>query len=196
MANINLLPWREKERERAKKRFFVYLGAGAIAAGIIVGIGHLFMTAQIANQTARNNYLTEQITVLDGKIAEIRDIQAKKRELTERMTVIQDLQGRRPVIVRLFDELVRTLPEGVYYNTITRTGDVIALNGVADSQNRISTLMRYLEDSEWFADANLNQITAAQASVGVDGQQTMSSAFQLSVRVTTAGDAVVEADTP
>jgi type IV pilus assembly protein PilN len=196
MANINLLPWREKERERAKKRFFVYLGVGAAAAAVIVGIGHLFMTAQIANQTARNNYLTEQIAVLDGKIAEIRDIQDKKRELTERMTVIQDLQGRRPVIVRLFDELVRTLPEGVFYNTITRTGDVISLNGVADSQNRVSTLMRYLEDSEWFADANLNQITAAQASVGVDGQQAMSSAFQLSVRVTTAGDAVVEADTP
>src|SRR5687768_15373994 len=103
MANINLLPWREKERERAKKRFFVYLGVGAAAAAVIVGIGHLFMTAQIANQTARNNYLTEQIAVLDGKIAEIRDIQEKKRELTERMTVIQDLQGRRPVIVRLFD---------------------------------------------------------------------------------------------
>ena len=192
MANINLLPWREKKREEAKQKFFVYLGGAALAAGVILGIGHLIITSQIANQAARNTYLTQQIAVLDTKIAEIRDLQEQKRALTERMTVIQDLQGRRPVIVRLFDELVRTLPDGVYYEGITRTGDVISLNGVADSQNRVATLMRYLEDSEWFADANLNQINSAQPIAGVDGQQVMRGAFQLSVRVTTAGDAEAE----
>ena len=191
MANINLLPWREKERERRKKTFFATLGATAIIAGAILGIGHLYMQGEINNQQARNTYLQEQITVLDTKIAEIRNLQDQKRALTERMAVIQDLQGRRPVIVRLFDELVRTLPEGVYYNEVTRTGDVISLNGVADSNNRVSTLMRYLDDSEWFAEPSLRQITAAQTTTGAEGQQTASNAFQLNVRVT-AGDTAAD----
>ncbi len=190
MANINLLPWRERQREERKKTFFVALGISAGIAAVILGIGHLYVQSEITGQTARNTYLTEQIALLDGKIAQIRDLQAKKQELAERMAVIQDLQGRRPVIVRLFDELVRTLPEGVYYNSITRTGDIISMVGVADSQNRVSTLMRYLEDSEWFADASLNIITEGEATVGADGQQINSYSFQLSVRVTTAGDAV------
>lgn len=188
MANINLLPWREKDRERRKKAFFATLGAAALLAGALLGAGHLYMQGEINGQRARNNYLQEQIAVLDSKIAEIRNLQDQKRALTERMAVIQDLQGRRPVIVRLFDELVRTLPEGVYYDNVTRTGDVISINGVADSNNRVSTLMRYLDDSEWFAEPNLRQITASQTTTGADGQQITSNAFQLTVRVT-AGDA-------
>ena len=188
MANINLLPWRERLREERKKQFFITLGVAAGFAGLILGIGHLYINGQIANQNARNTYLTEQITVLDGKIAEIRNLQEQKRALTERMTVIQDLQGRRPVIVRLFDELVRTLPEGVYYDRISRTGDVISLEGVADSANRVATLMRYLDDSEWFADPTLSQITADATIVGADGQETTSNAFELTVRITTGGE--------
>ncbi len=189
MANINLLPWRERQREERKKTFFISLGITFGVAAVVIGIGHLYVNSRIASQTARNTYLTEQIAVLDGKIAEIRDLQNKKRELTERMAVIQDLQGRRPVIVHLFDELVRTMPEGVYYDTITRTADTISMNGVADSNNRVSTLMRYLEDSEWFADPDLRQITGVQTEAGVEAQQGSgsASAFQLNVRVTTAG---------
>jgi type IV pilus assembly protein PilN len=191
MANINLLPWRERRREERKKAFFITLGAAFGLAAAVLGAGILYINSEIANQAARNAYITDQIAVLDTKIAEIRDLQQQKRALTERMAVIQDLQGRRPVIVRLFDELVRTLPDGVYYNSITRTGDAIALSGVADSANRVSTLMRYLDDSEWFADSNLNQITplnSGPGDVGADGQQTQNGSFQLSVRVTTAGD--------
>lgn len=187
MANINLLPWREKERERRKKAFFATLGAAAVVAGAILGAGHLYVQNEINNQNARNAFLQQQITVLDGKIAEIRTLQDQKRALTDRMTVIQDLQGRRPVIVRLFDELVRTLPEGVYYESITRTGDMIALNGVAESNNRVSTLMRYLDDSEWFADPSLRQIMPGPTVTSSDGTQTTSNSFQLSVRIT-AGD--------
>lgn len=193
MANINLLPWREKERERRKKAFFAMLGAATVLAGAILGAGHLYMQNEINNQRARNTYLQEQIAILDSKIAEIRNLQDQKRALTDRMTVIQDLQGRRPVIVRLFDELVRTLPEGVYYNRVTRTGDLIALEGVADSNNRVSTLMRYLDDSEWFAEPSLRQITAAQTATGADGQQIATNAFQLNVRVT-AGDTGADAE--
>jgi len=196
MANINLLPWRERRREERKRTFFIALGVAFGLAAAFLGIGVLYMNSEIANQAARNKYVSDQIAVLDTKIAEIRNLQDQKRALTERMTVIQDLQGRRPVIVRLFDELVRTLPDGVYYNSITRTGDSIALSGVADSANRVSTLMRYLDDSEWFADPNLNQITplnSAPGDVGPDGQPVVNGAFQLSVRVTTGGDEVEEA---
>jgi type IV pilus assembly protein PilN len=194
MANINLLPWRERQREERKKTFFITLGVAAGFAAVILGIGHLYVTGRIANQTARNSYITEQIAVLDGKIAEIRDLQEQKRALTERMAVIQDLQGRRPVIVRLFDELVRTLPEGVYYESMSRTGDIISFNGVADSYTRVSTLMRFLEDSEWFANPELQDITGVQSSVvGVDGQQTANGAFRLNVRITSAGETETEA---
>lgn len=191
MANINLLPWRERRREERKQAFFITLGVAFGFGAALLGLAILIINGEIANQEARNQYLTDQIAVLDTKIAEIRDLQDQKRALTERMTVIQDLQGRRSVIVRLFDELVRTLPDGVYYNSITRTGDSIALSGVADSANRVSTLMRYLDDSEWFADSNLNQITALNSDpgdVGPDGQQNQNGSFQLSVRVTTGGD--------
>jgi type IV pilus assembly protein PilN len=191
MANINLLPWRERLREERKKQFFAALGVVVGVAVMILAIADQFVASGIRNQTARNTYLTEQIALLDGKIAEIRNLQEQKRTLTERMAVIQDLQGRRPIIVRLFDELVRTLPEGVYYNTITRTGDIISLQGVADSNNRVSTLMRYLDDSEWFADPDLRQITAAPADVVQESGQTTTTPnlFQLTVRVTTAGQA-------
>src|SRR5690606_36428779 len=104
--------------EERRKQFFITLGIAVGFAGVILGIGHLYINSRIANQTARNTYLTQQIDAVDAKIAEIRNLQDQKRALTERMTVIQDLQGRRPIIVRLFDELVRTLPEGVYYNSI------------------------------------------------------------------------------
>ena len=192
MANINLLPWRERRREERKKAFFVMLGVSAGIAGGIILIGILYIKGEIRNQTARNAYLTQTIAELDTKIAEIRDLQQQKQDLTERMAVIQDLQGRRPVIVRLFDELVRTLPEGVYYNSITRTEDTITLNGIADSANRVSTLMRYLEDSEWFADARVRDIKEAPPTIGADGQEIPNQAFDLSVRVTTAGDDTVE----
>jgi type IV pilus assembly protein PilN len=194
MASINLLPWRERRREERKKAFFVMLGVSAAIAGAIIGIGILYIKSEISNQTARNNFLTTTIAELDTKIAEIRNLQQQKQDLTERMAVIQDLQGRRPVIVRLFDELVRTLPEGVYYNSIVRTDDTIALSGIADSANRVSTLMRYLEDSEWFADAALKGVNEAPPTIGPDGQQIPNQSFELTVRVTTAGDETVEGE--
>jgi type IV pilus assembly protein PilN len=194
MASINLLPWRERRRERRKKEFFGMLGVSAGIAGAIIVVGILYIKNEISNQTARNNYLTTTIAELDTKIAEIRDLQQQKQDLTERMAVIQDLQGRRPIIVRLFDELVRTLPEGVYYNSIVRTEDMIALNGIADSATRVSTLMRYLEDSEWFADPALKDVSEAPATIGPDGQQIPNQSFALTVRVTTAGDETIEGE--
>lgn len=191
MANINLLPWREKLREERKQQFLVTLGIVAGAAALILFGGDRYVNVRIDNQTALNDYLSQQIAGLDREIAEIRQLQEQKSALTERMTVIQDLQGRRPVIVRLFDELVRTLPEGVYYNTITRVGDNIALEGVAESNRHVSTLMRSLEDSSWFANPDLRQVTARPGVTAAGASDSGQNVFQLAVTVTT-GDADAE----
>lgn len=179
MANINLLPWREELREERKQEFLVGLGITVAIAGVILFGGDRFVNNSINNQNRKNDYLSEQIASLDNEIAEIRELQRQKTELTERMSVIQDLQGTRPVIVRLFDELVRTLPDGVYYNKITRTGDVISFEGVAESNNRVSALLRSLDDSDWFEGPALQQISAANQ------QETEGNSFQLTVAVTT-----------
>src|SRR5690606_19799656 len=110
-----------------------------------------------------------QIANLDREIAEIRNLQQQKRELTARMEVIQNLQGKRPVIVRLFDELVRTLPDGVYYNSITSDETSVSIQGIAESNSRVSALMRALDDSEWFADSNLRQVAAVTGATTAAG---------------------------
>jgi type IV pilus assembly protein PilN len=186
MANINLLPWRERLREERKQLFMVQLGiSAALAVGVLI-IANLVVKGSINNQNAVNNYLREQIALLDKKLTEIRDLQEQKEALTARMTVIQELQGNRPVIVRLFDELVRTLPDGVYYNSISRTNDSISLEGVAESNSRISALMRDLDASEWFADPDLSQVTALGGTNEAGAQQqSNNNSFQLTVKVTT-----------
>lgn len=178
MATINLLPWREELREERRQEFVVGLGITVAIAGMILFAGDRYVNNSINNQAGLNDYLRSQITLLDQEIEEIRGLQRQKAELTERMTVIQDLQGRRPVIVRLFDELARTLPDGVYYNTINRLGDGISFQGVAESNNRVSALLRSLDDSEWFEGPSLQQILGT-------GQGGEGNGFELNVQVTT-----------
>jgi type IV pilus assembly protein PilN len=184
MANINLLPWRERLREERKKQFLVALGVAAGIAVVILFAIDRVLVSQIGNQAERNAYLTSQIALLDKEIAEIRQLQQQKKDLTARMAVIQDLQGKRPVIVRLFDELVRTLPEGIYYDRIVRTEESISIEGVAESNSRVSALMRSLDESSWFANPDLRQVTAVTpgASGGAESQRNR---FQLTVSITT-----------
>jgi type IV pilus assembly protein PilN len=186
MANINLLPWRERQREERKKQFFTTLAIAAGVAALIVVAMDRVLVSQISNQNARNQYLTQQIALLDKEIAEIRQLQQQKKDLTARMAVIQDLQGRRPVIVRLFDELVRTLPEGIFYDTISRTEDSVSIVGIAESNSRVSALMRSLEDSEWFANPDLRQVTAEAGAAGTP--DTQRNRFQLTVSITTPSE--------
>ncbi len=188
MANINLLPWRERKREEHKKSFFISLGVAAGIAVALLGLSDRVVNASINNQAALNEYLRQQIVLLDEKLVQIKLLREQKAALTERMAVIQGLQGTRPIIVRLFDELVRSLPEGVYYNSIIRTGDSISLEGVAESNNRISALMRDLDASKWFADPDLRQVNALPGAINDAGaQESVQNEFQLTVKVTTPG---------
>ncbi len=163
MARINLLPWREQLREERKQRFLV-----AMAAFIGLGAGLLFLAAQYLNaqietQMARNEFVRKEIAVLDARIKEISELKTKKEQLLERMKIIQDLQGNRPVIGRVFDQLVRTLPDGVYFSSVKMAGKAITIAGAAESNNRVSNLMRNLDASEWLELPNLSEVKAVTA---------------------------------
>ncbi len=158
MARINLLPWREWERERRKKEFLGNLAGvlvGAVAIVLLIGV---YLNGRIETQDARNHFLETKIKELDEKIAEIQQLQKTRDELLARMRVIQELQGNRPVIVRVFDELVRTLAKGVHFKSLKKQGNVLTVEGEAESNNRISSLMRNLDNSDWFANPNLKSI--------------------------------------
>ena len=176
MAKINLRPWREELRAEKQKQFLVMILGAAIIAGGLTFLWKSDMDSRIAYQQSRNAYIETATKKLDQQIKEIESLKRKRDELLARMQVIQDLQGKRPVIVRVFDELVRTLPDGLYYTDLKRTGDRLDIVGMAESNSRVSALMRQLEGSEWFADPNLSNVSAA------DSRRAGYSQFSLSVQ--------------
>ena len=161
MAQINLLPWREERRQELKKQFVVSLVL-VLALGVgLVLLADRVVNGQIDNQNARNQYLAENIKILDKQVAEIRDLQKRRNQLIDRMRVIQELQGNRPIIVRVLDQLVRTVPDGVFYTNLTTKGKTISIAGIAESNNRVSSLMRRLDASDWLSSPNLDKVKAA-----------------------------------
>jgi len=165
MANINLLPWREERRQELKQAFLLVLACVAAVAAALVFLGDNLVSGAIEAQAGRNSYLQRHIDELTLQVQEIEALEEKKQELEDRMTVIQRLQGNRPIIVRIFDDMVNTLPDGVFFTELTRTDDKIMVTGIAESNNRISSLMRRLDGSDWFASSNLKEV-AAQPSFG------------------------------
>lgn len=166
MANINLRPWREELRAEKQRQFLV-----SIAGMVIVGVVYIMAANWIKNndierQMSRNHYLEQQIAVVDAKIKKINKLNEKLEQLIERMRVIQELQGNRPIIVHLFDELVKTIPDGVYYKKLALAQNKISMSGTADSNNRISSLMRNLDESEWFSSPNLISVKVNEVSAG------------------------------
>jgi len=160
MATINLRPWREERRERLKKEFVQITGLFFIAAVAVWFGWNLAVSSWVSHQQSRNQLLQSEIESLDKKATEIRELKAKKVDLIDRMKVIQGLQGTRPIIVHLFDELAKTVPDGVYYKRIERKGMKISIEGAAESNQRVSTLMRNIDESEWFANPNLTKVQA------------------------------------
>lgn len=177
MARINLLPWREERRQELKKEFLVVLGGTVIFAFVLLLLTNRIYGAWIENQNNRNAYLQRNIDELNHQVAEIKELEAKRRQLLDRMKVIQDLQGTRPLVVHVFDELVRTLPDGVFYQSLARTGQKIDIAGTAESNNRVSSLMRQMDKSDWFENPNLTSVQAAPEF----GEQ--ASAFKMTVQV-------------
>ena len=155
---INLLPWREELRQEQKKQFGILTALMMFLAAAIVGLIHLQMVTKIDYQLSRNNFMSGEISKLDKEIAEISELRKVRRSLVERMEVIQDLQRSRPSIVHLFTEIVKTVPNGVYLENLTQTGDNLLMNGLAESNARVSTYMRNLDASDWLKAPNLSVI--------------------------------------
>ena len=164
MPTINLRPWREELRAERQKQFIsVLVGVLIIACGLVF-LWKSNVDSGIEFQNSRNAYMQSSMKELDKKIAEIKKLKSQKKTLLDRMKVIQDLQGTRPVIVRVFDELVRTLPDGLHYDSLTRKGDQLSIKGLAESNNRISGLMRNFEMSDWFSSPNLTDVSSVKGN--------------------------------
>jgi type IV pilus assembly protein PilN len=187
MARINLLTWRDERREELKKEFLLVLGVVAVAALLLLFLANRVINSQIEGQESRNAYLKQNISTLERQVTEISDLEERKAALLDRMKIIQELQGNRPVIVRVFDELVRTIPDGVFYTTLERKGNSVDVGGTAESNNRVSSLMRQLDKSDWFAEPNLTGVTA-NPNFGEQGND-----FQLTVKINKPVESAEEA---
>ena len=179
MARINLLPWREERREVRRKRFLLVLVAATVGMIGVVLVANQVISGVIDRQIARNDYIGKQIAVVDERITQINDLKTHRQQLVERMRIIQDLQGNRQVSGRIFDQLARALPEGVYFTEVKMTAKTLSITGAAQSNNRVSELMRNLEASDWFDAPSLTEVKAAAA-----GQVAQANVFQLTVRQT------------
>jgi type IV pilus assembly protein PilN len=158
MAHINLLPWREELRKQKQQQFAVVAAGTAILGGLLVLLAHIQMDGLIEQQNQRNKFMDTQIAELDKKIAKIKDLEKTKTALLARMDIIQQLQHSRPQSVHLMDQLVYTLPDGVYLNKITQKGNALTLSGIAQSNARVSAYMRNIDNSKWMSQPKLDVI--------------------------------------
>jgi type IV pilus assembly protein PilN len=164
MPRINLLPWREQERKVRRREFAVSLGGAAIAAGVFIVIGKLLYGGWIDSQNAKNNLLKKEIQKLDSQIADIQSLEQQKARLVARMEIIERLQRKRPEIVHLFDEMVKTVPEGIHLTSIKQSGKKLEIHGIAQSSTRVSTFLRNVDSSTWMDNPVLQVVEAAPSS--------------------------------
>jgi type IV pilus assembly protein PilN len=160
-VRVNLLPHREERRKRQRQHFFVLAGGTAVIGLLMVGAMHTFYQRQIDVQIDRNAFLKGEIAKLDQEIAEIDSLKAEIAALLARKQVIETLQRDRAQTVHLLDELVRQMPEGVYLSRIVQKGMRIDIAGYAQSNARVSTLMRNVDSSPWLEKPVLIQVSAA-----------------------------------
>lgn len=164
MPRINLLPWREQERKVRRREFMIAAGAAVIAAGVFIMAGKLVYSTWTEAQLEKNNLLNKEIVKLDAQIADIQDLETRKQRLVARMEIIEKLQRSRPEIVHLFDEMVKTVPEGIYLTQIKQTGRKLEIHGVAQSTTRVSTFMRNIDGSTWMDNPVLQVVEASKDS--------------------------------
>jgi len=167
MARINLLPWRAERRTQRQKEFMVMLGLSAVAGVVLWFLVNSYYNAQLDGQNDRNSYLQQQITQVDTQIKEIDELDKKKAKLLARKEVIEQLQANRSQMVHLFDQLVRTIPDGVILTSIKQEGDKLTLEGRSQSNARVSTYMRQLEGSGWMTKPDLSVIEAKAGDPGL-----------------------------
>ena len=164
MPRINLLPWREAQRKERKLAFLVALGVAALAAGVTAFAAYLLYGSMIEAQEHRNSSLRAAIKTLDKEIEEINSLESAKQKFIARMEIIEKLQRSRPEIVHVFDEIVRTLPEGVYLTSVKQNGMRLKFEGIAQSSTRVSSFMRNLDGSQWLRNPELEVVQTTKGS--------------------------------
>jgi type IV pilus assembly protein PilN len=164
MPRINLLPWRESERKERKLAFLVALGVAALAAGVASFAAYLLYGSMIESQERRNLQLSAEIKTLDKQIEEINNLEVAKQKFIARMEIIEKLQRSRPEIVHVFDEIVRTLPEGVYLTGVKQTEKRLKFDGVAQSSTRVASFMRNIDGSQWLRNPELEMVQTTKTS--------------------------------
>ncbi len=158
MIKINLLPWREELRKQKQQNFINALAVSVVAvAGIFIGI-HFYIADLQDYQTQRNNLLQNEITLLDKQIIDIKNIEEQKTSLINKITVIHNLQQSRPEIVHLFNEIPRTVPDGLFITKLTRTGRNLVFEGKAQTNDLVSAFMSRIDDSPWLQTPALDVI--------------------------------------
>lgn len=185
MILINLLPHREAKRRQRKQAFFVGVGMAVAVGLVIAGIWYMVLQQLIANQQARNQFLTDEIARLDLQIKDIASLRAEIDALKARQKAVEDLQTDRNTPVRLLDELVKQTPEGVYITSIKQTGHQVQLTGVAQSNERVSELLRnLLYSSTWLELPDLVEIRSINVPVSLGSRETRRLfEYQLRVRI-------------
>ena len=185
MTLINLLPWRDLQRKEREREFYSIAGSAAVFMCLVVVYIHFHMAGLIDNQNARNDYLKQEIKKEESQIKDIDRLEKEKSQLLARMKVIEELQGQRPLMVHLFDELVKALPDGVYLTSIKQSGKSVALEGVAQSNARVSAFMRNIDASKWLTEPKLNVIEALNSKDGQKGSK-----FVLNIKQKTEGESL------
>jgi type IV pilus assembly protein PilN len=186
---VNLLPHREAARKRRREAFFVALGIAALMGGLICGAVYSWYQAQISGQQAQNTFLKSEITRLESQIKEIAGLQQEIAALRARQNAVEDLQGNRNLPVYLLDELVRQLPDGVYLTSMKQDNQVVLLTGVAQSNERVSELLRNLSNnSPWLTRPELIEITGKALALSARDQRRVSN-FSMRVALKRATDA-------
>lgn len=190
MIRVNLLPHRAEKRKARQLQFIVLSALSLVAGAVVVGMVHAAISTQISFQERRNEYLKQEIALLDKQIDEIKKLREQTQSLLSRKTVVEDLQSTRSDVVHLLDQMLRILPDGVYLKNIQQTGYNINMVGYAQSNARVSTLMRSIEDSPWLDTPILREIHSATAN------GTRTNEFSLSFNLTKQNAPAVVSATP
>ncbi|WP_417666525.1 PilN domain-containing protein [Pseudidiomarina sp.] len=161
MAHVNLLPWRETARQRAKTRFGIHIGIAIGIAGVLFGAAYMVIGDYKSYQQRRNGFLQSQIQVLDSQIAEISNINKKKQEILNRIKLIQSLHEDRNTAITIFNELTERTPDGVYLHSLEKRDLQLIVSGRSISNNRVSEFLRDLKDSPVFENPELRSVTSA-----------------------------------
>ncbi|HHQ4773874.1 TPA: PilN family type IV pilus biogenesis protein TapN [Aeromonas veronii] len=190
MSNINLLPWREARAQRQKKQFGALLGLFVLVTVALSLFANWLVERQITAQQQRNQRLVQEMTILDAQLGEIRLLKERRKELIDRMQLIEHLQMRRNVPVRLFNQLPSLVPNGVYLNTLSLQNNIIDVNGKTEAYGRVASMMRRIDGSGWLGQSKISTIFASEVAPVSLSQFSMM--FLIASNAAAAGDMVKE----